>query len=864
MRLACCLCCLPVLFFNPVHPVNPVYHQGIADEQRLPIYDALPALKRALHDHNTVVLQAPPGAGKSTVLPLELLDEPWFHGRRMVMLEPRRLAARTVASRMAHLRNEPLGHTVGYRVRFDNKVSRHTRLEVVTEGILTRRLQGDPILDGVGLVIFDEFHERSLDADLALALCREVQSALRDDLRIFIMSATLDGDALSSALGGPPIITAQGRQYPVDICYMMRDPDGRLPEVMADAVTRAIAENSGDVLAFLPGVADIQRAQALIEDRHSDVLVRPLYGELPLDAQQAAIVPDALGRRKVVLATSIAETSLTIEGVRVVIDSGYSRVPRFDARTGLTRLETLRVTRDSADQRAGRAGRLGPGVCYRLWSEQTQSRLIAARKPEILEADLAPMQLELAQWGVRDANELKWITPPPASALRHAKELLEELGALRDSQLTERGRRMLDWPTHPRLAHMLIESQMQSRNAATPALASDVAALLDERDPLPREAGADLTLRVEALRHWQRTKGSLHGANTRALAQIDRIAQQWRQRLNVREDNAHPDPFEIGWLLAQAYPDRIAQGRDARAGQYKLANGRGVRLVEGDPMQHEAWLVVAHLDAGAGSEGRVFLAAPLHEDDLLPMAIERDVVGWDGKQGALMAKRERRVGELVLDSKPIASMPAGQRAQVLCGVIRAEGLALLNWTESARQWQARVNSLHVWRGGEWPAVDDESLLANLEEWLAPHLDKVNKREDFARLDVASLLNSLLTHKQQMQLRDFAPTQIDVPSGSHIRLEYVVDGAAPVLAVKLQEMFGLADTPTVNEGRNKVMLHLLSPAQRPIQVTQDLRSFWANTYPIVRKELRGRYNKHPWPEDPWNAPPTRKTVRASGK
>lgn len=831
-------------------------------DDRLPIYDALPALKRALHDHNTVVLQAPPGAGKSTVLPLELLDEPWFHGRRMLMLEPRRLAARTVAARMAHLLGEPLGQTVGYRVRFDNKVSRHTRLEVVTEGILTRRLQGDPILDGVGLVIFDEFHERSPDADLALALCREVQSALRDDLRILIMSATLDSDALANMLSNAPVITAQGRQYPVDIRYLMRDPEGRLPDVLADAVTRALAQDAGDVLAFLPGVADIQRAQALIEARHDDVLVRPLYGELSLDAQQAAIVPDAHSRRKVVLATSIAETSLTIEGVRVVIDSGYARVPRFDSRTGLTRLETVRVTRDSADQRAGRAGRLGPGVCHRLWSEQTQARLIATRKPEILEADLAPLWLELAQWGVRDANDLKWITPPPASALRQASELLEALGALRENQLTEKGRRMLDWPTHPRLAHMLIESQMQQRGASLMALAADVAALLDERDPLPREAGADLTLRVEALRHWRKTKSSLHNANVRALSQIDRIAQQWRNKFDVREDNAHPDPFDIGWLVAQAYPDRVAQARDAKAAQYKLANGRGVRLAEGDPMQHEAWLAVAHLDAGAGNEGRIFLAAPLHEDDLQPMAIERDVVGWDSKQGALIARRERRVGELVLDSKPIAQMPAAQRANVLCDVIRNEGLSLLNWTDAARQWQARANSLHVWRGGEWPAVDDESLLAKLEAWLAPHLDKVNRREDFAKLDLQSILNDTLTHRQQHQLKALAPAHIDVPSGSHIRLEYFADGAPPVLAVKLQEMFGLADTPAVNEGRNKVILHLLSPAQRPIQVTQDLRSFWANTYPIVRKELRGRYNKHPWPEDPWNAPPTRKTVKAN--
>lgn len=835
----------------------------IAGEQRLPIYDALPALKRALHDHRIVVLQAPPGAGKSTVLPLALLSEPWLQSRRSLMLEPRRLAARTVAAHMAHLLGEPLGQTVGYRVRFDSKVSRHTRLEVLTEGILTRRLQGDPALDGAGLVIFDEFHERSLHADLALALCREVQGALREDLRILIMSATLDGEALQIALGNPPIITAQGRQHPVEVHYLLRDPQGRLPEVAADAVTRAISADAGDVLAFLPGVSDIQRAQALIEARHGDVLVRPLYGELSLDAQQAAIVPDTHGRRKVVLATSIAETSLTIEGVRVVIDSGYARVPRFDARTGLTRLETVRVTRDSADQRAGRAGRLGPGVCHRLWSEATQARLIASRKPEILEADLAPLRLELAQWGARDANALQWVTPPPASALRQAGELLEELDALHDGQLTEKGRRMLELPTHPRLAHMLIESQAQTRNALLPALAADVAALLDERDPLPREVGADLTLRVEALRHWRTSKGSLHDANTRALAQIGRIAQQWRQQLHAREDNAHFDPFDAGWLVAQAYPDRIAQARDAHVGQYKLANGRGARLAEGDPMQHEAWLAVAQLDAGS-SEGHVFLAAPLHEEDLWPLSVERDVAGWESKPGALVARRERRVGQLVLEIKPISHPPAAQRAQVLCEVIRSEGLALLNWTDAARQWQARANSLHVWRGGEWPAVDDDALLATLEKWLAPHLDKVNKRDDFARLDLQSILGNLLTHKQQAQLRNLAPTHVDVPSGSRIRLAYFVDGAPPVLAVKLQEMFGLADTPAVNEGRNKVILHLLSPAQRPIQVTQDLRSFWANTYPIIRKELRGRYNKHPWPEDPWNAAPTKRTTRAGDR
>ncbi len=826
----------------------------------LPIYDALPALKTALRAKTTVVLQAPPGAGKSTILPLELLGEPWLAGRRIVMLEPRRLAARSVAARMASTRGDALGRTVGYRVRFENKVSAQTRIEVVTEGILTRRLQGDPSLDGVGLVIFDEFHERSLHADLALALCREAQSALRDDLRILIMSATLEGDALSTALERAPVITASGRQYPVDVIYALRDPEGPLPMVVADAVSRALREQSGDVLAFLPGVAEIQRAQALLEARHNDIALRPLYGEMSLDAQQSAILPDPQGRRKVVLATSIAETSLTIVGTRVVVDCGFARVPRFDAGSGLTRLETSRITTDSADQRAGRAGRLGPGVCYRLWSAVTHSRLNAMRKPEIVEADLAPLRLELAQWGVRDVGDVKWITAPPAGAIRHAEELLRELGALDGAALTSRGRAMAEWPTHPRLAHLLIEAGEHS--AASASLAADVAALLDERDPLPRSAGADLTLRVEALRHWRQTSRTVHDADARALARIDAAAKQWRQQLNARTDNAHADAYEIGWLVSLAYPDRIAQARSALAdGRYKLSGGRGVRLSETDPLLHAGWLAVAQLDAGT-DEGRVFLAAPLHEDTLEPLITEREIVGWDARQGALVARRERRVGELVLSSKPLRALPAAQKVATLCQVVRSEGLALLGWNEAVLQWRARAQCLHIWRGDEWPDLSDDALIATLETWLAPWLERVNRRDDFAKVPLLDALRGRLTHRQLTQLEALAPTHVVVPSGSHIRLDYSPDGTPPVLAVKLQEMFGLADTPLVNDGRTKVMLHLLSPAQRPIQVTQDLRSFWANTYPAARKELRGRYNKHPWPEDPWNAPPTRKTVRAS--
>lgn len=825
----------------------------------LPIYQALPPLREALARHTTVLLQAPPGAGKSTVAPLELLQEPWLAGRKILMLEPRRLAARSVAQRMASLLGEELGHTVGYRVRFESRVSGRTRLEVLTEGILTRQLQRDPTLEGVGLVIFDEFHERSLQADLGLVLTREVQAALREDLRVLLMSATLDGEGLSRLLGGAPIVTAQGRQYPVERIYLPRDPQGPLSSTVAGAVSRALTAHEGDVLAFLPGVAEISRTQRLLEERHPEVRVLPLYGDLSLEAQQQALLPDPSGRRKVVLATSIAETSLTIEGVRVVVDSGYSRVPRFDSRSGLTRLETVRLTQDSADQRAGRAGRLGPGVAYRLWSEATHATLQPQRKPEILEADLAPLLLELAGWGVHDPADLAWVTPPPPGALRQARALLEALGALEEGRLTERGRAMLEWPTHPRLAHLLLESQLLGLEA----LAADVAALLEERDPLPQGAGADLTLRVEALRRWRDGSSSPHRAETAVLARVERLSQQWRRMLGVSADNTPPDPHALGLLLALAYPDRLARQREGDPHRYRLSGGRGVRLEEGDLLLGSPWLSVAHLDAGS-EEGRIFLAAPVHPKDLEPFAREVEVVEWDYRGGALVARRERRIGEVALSSEPLREIPEGRRVEILLEVVRSEGLGLLPWSANLRQWQARVLSLRRWNGEEWPDVSDEHLLHTLERWLAPWLGQVSRREDFAKLELASILTGLLPWPLSARLDELAPTRLEVPSGSLVRLTYSPDGSPPVLAVKLQELFGLADTPRVNAGRTPVMLHLLSPAQRPIQVTQDLRSFWNTTYPEVRKELRGRYSKHPWPEDPWNAEPTRKTKRATGR
>ncbi len=836
------------------------------------IQQALPELSAALRERPIVLLCAPPGAGKSTGVPLALLTEDWLQGRRILMLEPRRLAARAIAARMAHLLGEAPGQTVGYRVRFENRVTTRTRLEVLTEGILTRRLQHDPALEGVGLVIFDEFHERNLHSDLALALCRDAQSVLRPDLRLLIMSATLDEPALRATLGDAPLVRLAGRSFPVTVRYATRDLPAPLAEPVAQAVSRALRDQPGDVLVFLPGAREIRRAQAVIAHQHPDVMICPLYGDLPLDAQQAAITPDPAGRRKVVLATSIAETSLTIEGVRAVIDAGFARVPRFDARTGLTRLDTVRVTLDSADQRAGRAGRLGPGLCYRLWTHQTHRQLSPARVPEILDADLAALRLEMAAWGARTADALSWVTPPPAGALAQATGLLQLLGALDPDdpgRITARGRKLLDWGAHPRVAHLLAEAQQAG--AAQAALAADVAALIEERDPLSHETSADMTLRIEALRRWRRSRspsGSPAKDDGRALARVERLAAQWRTMMQMpadamRLDNAPLDPYEVGRWIALAYPDRVARRRNEGAGRYKLALGRGVRLPEHDSLAAHEWLAVAHVDAGQQAEGLIHLAAPLHPEDLQPYVAERDVVGWDARQGALIAQREWRVGELTLATRPLPQPAPARRIAVLCDVIRREGLDVLAWTEAARQWQARAQSVHLWRGDPWPDVCDAALLANAEAWLGPCLDGVTKRADFARLNVLVMLQRWMPGPLRAQLDVLAPERLTVPSGAHIRLRYAPDGSPPVLAVKIQELFGLEDTPTINEGRVKVLMHLLSPAQRPIQVTQDLRSFWRNTYPLIRKELRGRYPKHAWPDDPWNATPTRKTMRRAG-
>ncbi len=830
---------------------------------RLPIEEALPALRIALAAHDAVVLQAPPGTGKTTLVPLALLDEPWLGNRTILMLEPRRLAARAAAARMSHLRNEAIGETVGYRIRFDAKVSRATRIEVLTEGILTRRLQSDPGLDGVGLVIFDEFHERHLHADLALALTLDSRRHLRPDLKVLVMSATLDGAAVSKLLGDAPIVSSEGRSYPVDVRYLPRDPDGPSPQAVADSVLAALKEQEGDVLAFLPGAWEIRRTQDLLATSlRGSADVFPLYGDLPWEAQDQALQPGA--RRKVVLATPIAETSLTIEGVRVVVDSGYARVPQFDPKSGLSRLTTQRISAASAAQRAGRAGRLAPGACYRLWTETTQRGLIPQSIPEIRQVDLAPLALELAAWGVKDAKSLVWLDPPPDAAMNQARALLAELDAIdAEGNITATGRAMARLPLHPRLAHMLAHAQEQGLGT----LACDIAALLSERDILVGDARrtVDFEARLEALRAFRahgRAGAAKHQADPNGCTRVNQAAQQY-QRLLAGKKQEGGDTGQAGLLLALAYPDRVALARAAGGERYLLASGRGARLHPSEMRLRQPCIVAASLDAGE-TEGQIYLAAPVEPETLrehLPEHIKvEEIVRWDEPQAAVVARRDERFGALLLERKPLVKAdPEKQRAAMLDG-IRRLGLDALPWTREARQWQARALCLREWAPEEnWPDVSDGALLAGLELWLGPHLDGITRRDHLTRLDMQNVLKSLLDWKQQQRLDEGAPTHLAVPSGSRRGLEYE-PGKPPVLAVKLQEMFGQTDTPRVGFGRIPVTLHLLSPAGRPIQVTQDLRGFWERTYAEVKKELKGRYPKHPWPDDPWSAAPTARAKR----
>lgn len=824
----------------------------------LPIDEALPALRQALQSRDEVVLEAPPGAGKTTRVPLTLLDEAWLDGQSIVMLEPRRLAARAAAERLASELGEKVGETVGYRIRLDSKVGPKTRIEVVTEGILARRLQDDPALEGVGLVIFDEFHERSLDADLALALTLNARDLLRDEpLKVLLMSATLEGERLSALLDKAPVVRSEGRMHPVALRWgRPYQPGERIETRVVQAVLQALDEEGGSLLVFLPGQAEIRRVNEVLVEQlagHDDILLCPLHGELELAAQRAAIDPAPAGRRKVVLATNIAETSLTIEGVRVVVDAGLARVPRFDPGSGMSRLETRRISRASATQRAGRAGRLEPGVCYRLWSEEQHTQLSAYSEAEILQADLAGVALQLARWGV-EPDELSWLDRPPAAAYAQAQALLERLGALQRNahggwQLTAEGQAMAELPTHPRLAHMLLRGQA----LGVAALAADVAALLAERDIL-RDVGADLSLRLQQLATG---RGS-------AVLRVRQLSRQFRGLLRDRTAaTALNESQALAALLAFAYPDRVARQRREGSGEYRLANGRAAQFSEPDALMKEPWLVIAELGSQQGRrEERIYRAVALDPalfgGVLAEQVVLRDELEWDEREGVLRAERQRRVGELVLSREALPGLDEAARSQALLGLVRRKGLELLPWTPELRQWQARIallRQLDLDKDGrsDWPDVSDTVLLERLEEWLLPYIGKVSRLAHFAQLDLAAMLATLLPWPLPQRLDELAPVAIAVPSGSRIRLDY--SEQPPVLAVRLQELFGLADTPRIAGGRQIVKLHLLSPARRPVQVTQDLASFWANTYTEVKKDLKGRYPKHYWPDDPLIAEPT---------
>lgn len=828
----------------------------------LPIDAALPALLEALSRARVAVVQAPPGAGKSTRIPLALRAAPWRKDRKILMLEPRRLAARSVAYWMARLLGEDVGRTVGYRMRLENRVSAATRIEVVTEGVLTRMLQSDPALEDTACVIFDEFHERSLHADLGLALCLDAQSQLREDLRLVVMSATLDAEPIAAWLGGAPIVTAQGRSFPVETRHLARRAEVRVEAEVAEVIRRALREGEGDVLVFLPGAGEIRRVQQLLEERPGvDAEVLPLYGDLPPAEQERAIAPGGPGRRKVVLATSIAETSLTIEGVRIVVDSGLARRARFDPRSGMARLVTTRVSRAAADQRRGRAGRVAPGVCYRLWSEEAGRSLDAYTPPEILEADLCPLALELARWGVRDPSQLRWLSTPPPAAYAQAGELLQSLGALDAAGLiTAHGRAMSELGTHPRLAHMLL----RARDHGAMALACELAALLGERDLLrwPMHAReVDMRMRVEALRGIREHLPAAAEVDRGVRERARRLAEGWRGQLGLGRGSGESASIDThtGILLALAYPDRIARRRGGQAGRFQLSNGRGAAFPETDLLARAEFLAIADLDAGE-REARVFLAAPLELAQVQSVFAGQiatiDSVAWDRRAEAVVARREQRLGGLVIAESALDSADPRRAGDAMLEGVRALGIGALPWTDAERAWQARVMFMRRHEPEAWPDVCDERLFATLEDWLAPFLAGMTRREHLARLDLRAALHALLAWQQQRDLDEQAPTHIVVPSGSRIALDYRA-GEAPVLAARLQEMFGLRETPRLARGRAAVVIHLLSPAGRPVQVTRDLASFWATGYQEVRKELKGRYPKHYWPEDPLTAIATRR-------
>ena len=823
-----------------------------------PIASLLPEIRRSLADHPRLVLEAPPGAGKTTQVPLALLGADWLQGRKIVMLEPRRVAARAAAQFMARQLGETVGETVGYRIRFENRISAKTRIEVVTEGILTRMLQDDPMLEEVGAILFDECHERHLAGDLGLALALDVQAGLREDLRIVAMSATLDGDRLAKVLDAPRLSSA-GRSFPVRIAHFAARRDEALEHQVKRAVEHALVEHPGDVLVFLPGQREIGKVQALLADAATAEILA-LHGELPVEQQSRVLQPADDGRRRVVLATNVAESSVTLPGVRVVIDSGLAREPRYDPNSGFSRLDVVGIAQSSADQRAGRAGRVAEGWAYRLWPES--QRLEPQRRPEIAQVELASLALELAAWG---SDALRFIDAPPPGALAAARDLLQRLGALDAGRaITPLGRRMLAIGTHPRLAAMLLSTG----DDAETALACDLAALLEARDPLRATPGSGrsdaLAARWQALAAFRGGRAPAE-ASRGSLQAIDAAAAQWRRRLRcAAKPPASAPAHALGDLLAHAFPDRIGHrhGNDLR--RYPLANGRMAQLFDDSALIGEPWIVACDLRFEA-KDAKVLRGAPVDETRLrrdFPLRFsDRDEVRWDEAKRALVAERVQRFDGIVLDARPTGKVDPAQAAQALTDAVRTLGLDALPWRETLMQWRARVRCLRAWMPElALPALSDDALLASLDAWLKPAFAGKTRLDALSEDELADALKSGIDWSLRQRIDALAPTRIVVPSGMERKIEYAYDAAVdapqpPVLAVKLQELFGLADTPRVADGRVAVLLHLLSPGGKPLQITSDLRSFWERTYPEVKKEMKGRYPKHPWPDDPWSATAT---------
>ncbi|ANE47632.1 ATP-dependent helicase [Paenibacillus swuensis] len=836
----------------------------------LPIDEVLAPLNQALTLRPNAVLVAPPGSGKTTRVPLAMLEAPWLNGRKIVMLEPRRLAARSVAGYMAKLRGEKVGDSIGYRVKHDTKVSAHTRIEVITEGVLTRMLQQDPSLDGIGAVLFDEFHERSLHSDLGLALCLQSQSLFREDLRLLIMSATMDAESASALLGDAPVVTGEGRMFPVETRHLPRRAGVRVEDAVVTAVQQALAQDEGDVLAFLPGAAEIRRAQAGLSGVSPGVRVLPLYGSLPQAAQEAAIAPAKPGERKVVLATSIAETSLTVDGVRIVVDGGTMRVPRFSPRTGMTRLETVPVSRASADQRRGRAGRTAPGICYRLWTEQEDLRLEPRSTPEVLEADLAPLALALAAWGVADPDELSWLDPPPAPAYAQARALLRRLGALTEAgAITPHGHRMAELGLHPRLAHMLLRAQEMgwSRQAC------DLAALLRERDIVRYDRSVpnvDVMKRASILQEARQWRGelpeSLGGLRVdsalcrRIITEADHLIRMLRssQAQSNQSEKEQAYTGDVGVMLGWAYPDRIAQLRSS--GRFTLANGRGAAMEAGQALAYDRYIVAVDLD-DQGVESRIYLAASLsleHIEEHFQTDIRHEeIMEWDNSARAVRARKRLLLGGLLLKETPMENPDPERVLTVLMEGIRLNGLDMLSWKRPERQMQERMQFMHKVNPEQWPDASEAGLLDNLETWLGPHAYGMKSRSDLQKIPLTEALADLISYEQRVELNHMVPTHMTLPSGSRVPLDYS-NPDQPVLAARLQELFGWKETPRIGGGRVPLTIHLLSPAQRPVQVTQDLASFWKTAYYEVRKDLKGRYPKHYWPDNPLEAPATSRT------